>query len=53
MAGQSYEKMGKYDQAIGMYQQIIDRAGLDPTFKAAAEKEINRVKSLIQQGDSK
>ncbi len=50
MSGQSYEKMSKYEQAIGMYQQIIDRPGLDATFKAAAEKEIHRVKNLIQQG---
>ena len=48
MAGQSYEKMSKYDQAIGMYQQIIDMPGIDDTFKAAAQKEINRVKTLIK-----
>jgi TolA-binding protein len=48
MSGQSYEKMSKYDQAIGMYQQIIDRPGIDQTFKAAAQKEINRVKALIK-----
>lgn len=48
MAGQSYEKMSKYDQAIGMYQQIIDRPGIDETFKAAAQKEINRVRALIK-----
>lgn len=53
MSGQSYEKMSKYDQAVGMYQQIIDRPGLDATFKAAAEKEIHRVKNLIQQGSKK
>ncbi len=53
MAGQSYEKMGKYEQAIGMYKQIIDRTGLDAAFKSAAEKEINRVKALIQQGEAK
>jgi len=48
MSGQSYEKMGKYDQAIGMYQQIINRPGIDEAFKAAAQKEINRVKVLIK-----
>jgi len=49
MAGQSYEKMKKYDQAINMYQQIIDRPGIDPIFKAGAQKEIERVKSILRQ----
>jgi TolA-binding protein len=53
MSGQSYEKMSKYEQAIGMYQQIIDRPGLEATFKSAAEKEIRRVKTLVQQGGKK
>ena len=48
MAGQSYEKMMKLEQAIGMYQQVIDRPGIDPTFKAAARKEIERVKILTK-----
>lgn len=52
MAGQAYEKMSKFDQAIGMYQQIVDRSGIDATFKAAARKEIDRVKSIIKK-DSK
>ncbi len=47
MAGQSYEKMKKYDQAINMYQQIIDRPGIDPLFKAGAQKEIERVKLIL------
>jgi TolA-binding protein len=46
MAGQSYEKMMKFTEAIGMYQQVVDRPGIDPTFKAAARKEIDRVKLL-------
>jgi len=50
MAGQSYEKMSKFDEAVGMYQQVIDRPGIDATFKAAARKEIDRVKSLIKKG---
>ncbi len=50
MAGQSYEKMSKFDEAIGMYQQVIDRPGIDATFKAAARKEIDRVKSIIKKG---
>jgi tetratricopeptide (TPR) repeat protein len=49
MAGQSYEKMKRYDQAINMYQQIIDRPGIDPLFKAGAQKEIERVKSILKQ----
>lgn len=49
MAGQSYEKLGKYDQAISMYQQIIDRKGIDVKFKAGAQKEIDRVKSIIKK----
>ncbi len=50
MAGQSYEKMSKYDLAINMYQQIIDRPGIDLTFKAAAQKEINRVRNVTKTG---
>ncbi|MDI6765794.1 MAG: tetratricopeptide repeat protein [Bacteroidota bacterium] len=49
MAGQSYEKISKFDEAIGMYQQVIDRPGIDATFKAAARKEIDRVKSLLKK----
>jgi TolA-binding protein len=48
MSAQSYEKMGKFDQALNMYQQIIDRSGIDPAFKTAAQKEINRVKSSLK-----
>jgi TolA-binding protein len=47
MAGQSYEKMGKYDQALNMYQQIVDKPGIDATFKTAAQKEIARVKGAV------
>ncbi|MBI3003994.1 MAG: tetratricopeptide repeat protein [Ignavibacteriales bacterium] len=46
MAGQSYEKMNKYDQAMTMYKQIIDRPGIDVAFKTAAQREIDRVKSI-------
>ncbi|MBI5020354.1 MAG: tetratricopeptide repeat protein [Ignavibacteriales bacterium] len=49
MAGQSYEKMSKFSEAISMYQQVIDRSGIDATFKAAAQKEINRVNSIIKK----
>ena len=47
MAGQSYEKMSKYDQAITMYKQIIDRKDTDAQFKTAAQKEVDRVKIII------
>ncbi|HTR81572.1 MAG TPA: tetratricopeptide repeat protein [Bacteroidota bacterium] len=49
MSAQSYEKMGKFDQALNMYQQIIDKPGIDPAIKTAAQKEIDRVKSLVKQ----
>lgn len=52
MAGQSYERMEKYDQALSMYQQIIDRPGIDATFKAGSQKEIDRVKSIIKRGSN-
>ncbi|MDE3057566.1 MAG: tetratricopeptide repeat protein [Bacteroidota bacterium] len=47
MCGQSYEKMGKLDQAVTMYQQIVDKPGIDAVFKSAAQKEITRVKGLM------
>jgi tetratricopeptide (TPR) repeat protein len=50
MAGQAYEKMSKFDEAVGMYQQVIDRPGIDATFKAAARKEIDRVKKIMKKG---
>jgi TolA-binding protein len=49
MSAQSYEKMGKFDQALNMYQQIIDKPGIDPAFKTAAQKEIIRVKSAVKK----
>ncbi|MGB2867263.1 MAG: tetratricopeptide repeat protein [Bacteroidota bacterium] len=47
MAGQSYEKMSKYDQAVTMYKQIIDRKDTDTQFKTAAQREIDRVTTLV------
>jgi TolA-binding protein len=49
MAGQSYEKMGRYDQALTMYRQIVDRPGIDATYKTAARKEIDRVKLVLKK----
>lgn len=47
MAGQSYEKMSKYEQAVTMYKQIIDRKDTDTQFKTAAQREIDRVATLV------
>jgi tetratricopeptide (TPR) repeat protein len=49
MSGQAYEKLGRHDQALVMYQQIIDRTGIDATFKAAARKEIERVRTVLKK----
>jgi tetratricopeptide (TPR) repeat protein len=49
MAGQSYEKMSKYDQAMTMYKQILDRKDTDTQFKSAAQKEIDRVKVILKK----
>lgn len=49
MSGQSYEKMGRTDQALTMYKQIIERPGIDETFKAAARKEIDRVNAILKK----
>jgi TolA-binding protein len=48
MAGQSYEKMSKFDQAITMYRQILERSGVDATFKAGAQREIDRVNVFLR-----
>ncbi len=49
MSGQAYEKMGRYDQALTMYQQIVDRSGIDEVFKTAARKEIDRVRLVLKK----
>ncbi len=49
MSGQSYEKMGRYDQALTMYQQIVNRSGIDETFRSAARKEIDRVRNVLKR----
>ncbi|HEX9006042.1 MAG TPA: tetratricopeptide repeat protein, partial [Bacteroidota bacterium] len=53
MSGQSYEKMGRFDQALTMYNQIVERSGIDETFKAAARKEIDRVKLVLKKDSQK
>jgi TolA-binding protein len=49
MSGQAYEKMGRFDQALTMYKQIIERPGIDETFKAGARKEIDRVNTILKK----
>jgi hypothetical protein len=39
--------MAKYDQAMLMYKQIIGRKDTAVQFKTAAQKEIDRVKTII------
>jgi TolA-binding protein len=46
MSGQSYEKMNKYEQAISVYRQIIEKPNIESIYKARAQKEIDRVRTL-------
>ena len=47
MAGQSYEKMSKFDLAMTMYKKIVDDKDTDTEFKTAARREIDRVQALV------
>ena len=47
MAGQSYEKMSKFDLAMTMYKKIIESKDTDLEFKSAARREIDRVQALL------
>lgn len=47
-AGKCYEKLNKPNDAITMYQKIVDKPNTDPTFVAGAQREINRVKALLK-----
>lgn len=49
MAGQSYEQMDNPMEAIRMYQEIIDRRGIEGQYKAAARREIDRVRNVMNQ----
>jgi TolA-binding protein len=49
MAGQSYEKMSKFDLAMAMYKKIIDSRDTDTEFKTAAQREIDRVRILLSK----
>ena len=48
MAGQAYEKLSKPALAMEMYEKIISTPGFDARFKAQAEKELARVKALME-----
>ncbi len=48
MAGKCYEKLNKPNEAIAMYQKIINKPNTDATFIAGAEREIKRVKALLK-----
>ncbi len=48
MAGKCYEQMNRPNDAIAMYQKIVDKPNTDRTFVDGAEREINRVKALLK-----
>ncbi|GAB4332041.1 MAG: hypothetical protein Kow0037_09130 [Calditrichia bacterium] len=43
-SGQAYEKLGRVDDAIRMYQEIVDRPGIIADLKREAKKRINQLK---------
>ncbi|MBL0173879.1 MAG: tetratricopeptide repeat protein [Ignavibacteria bacterium] len=49
MAGQAYEKIGKPELALDLYQKIISTPGIDARYKGQAEKESERVKKLLNK----
>jgi len=44
-SGQAYEKMGKINEAVRMYEEIIKRPGIDLILKKDAKKRIEQIKS--------
>ena len=42
-AGKSYESLGKVNDAIKMYREIVERPGIDALFKKEAKKQIARL----------
>ncbi len=46
MAGRAYKMLEKFDLAVDMYRKIIDTPGIDPRFKAAAEREIQTLRGM-------
>jgi len=43
-SGQAYEKLGRTNEAVRMYQEIIDRPGIDLILKKDAKKRIEQIK---------
>jgi tetratricopeptide (TPR) repeat protein len=43
-SGQAYEKMGKINEAIRMYEEIVKRPGIDLILKKDAQKRIEQIK---------
>lgn len=44
-SGQAYEKMGRINEAVRMYQEIVNRPGIDLILKKDAQKRIEQIKS--------
>ena len=42
-SGQCYEKLGRIDDAVRMYQEIVNRPGIDLVLKREAEKRIQQI----------
>ena len=42
-AGQSYEKLGRIEEAVRMYQEIVKRPGIDIVLKKDAQKRIDQI----------
>ncbi|NOQ97024.1 MAG: tetratricopeptide repeat protein [Calditrichae bacterium] len=42
-AGQSYEKLGRTNDAVRMYQEIVKRPGIDLVLKKDAQKRIKQI----------
>lgn len=42
-SGQAYEKLGRINDAIRMYKEIVKRPGIDLTLKQEAEKRIKQI----------
>ena len=47
-AANCYRELSKFDLAIDMYQKIVDTPGVDPRFRAEAEKRIKEIRALMK-----